>query len=215
MILIIVMLRRIRRPDHEMYHYLQTLTSIIMLSCVEVSHLRRIINVNAEPLNSHVRDRQEQVPSLRTDHKGIVSSYGLCANDAFACTSKCAAIYDKEDHASCFAMVARRPSHNESIDALIVAAKPLVRQLEEVRSAEAHGEHDHGRPRLRSTSSKRSISKSDLAVTFKEIVKEAQSQMAKLGELIRDARTRKTRTGDTRAADTRAANKTAGSLGAI
>jgi hypothetical protein len=80
-------------------------------------------------------------------------------------------------------MVARRPSHNESIDALIVAAKPLVRQLEEVRLAEAHGEHDHGRPRPRSTSSKRSISKSDLAATFKEIVKEAQAQMAKLREL--------------------------------
>jgi hypothetical protein len=64
-----------------------------------------------------------------------------------------------------------------------VAAKKLVRQLEEVRSAEAYDEHDHGRPRPRSTSSKRSISKSDLAATFKAIVKEAQAQLANLGEL--------------------------------
>jgi hypothetical protein len=80
-------------------------------------------------------------------------------------------------------MVARHPSDNESIDALIAAAKQLVRQLEEVSSAEAHDEHDHDRRRPRSTSSKRSISKSDLAVTFKAIVKEAQAQPAKLGEL--------------------------------
>jgi hypothetical protein len=82
-------------------------------------------------------------------------------------------------------MVARRPSEYESIDRAIAAAKQLVRQLEEVRSAEAHDEHEHehDRRRPRSTSSKRSISKSDLEATFRAIVKEAQAQLAKLGEL--------------------------------
>jgi hypothetical protein len=80
-------------------------------------------------------------------------------------------------------MVARHASDNESIDALIAAAKQLVRQLEEVSSAEAHNEHDYDRRRPRSTSSKRSSSKLDLAVTLKAIVKEAQAQPAKLGEL--------------------------------
>jgi hypothetical protein len=66
-------------------------------------------------LISHVSNRQEQVPKLRTDHKGTVSSYGLCANDAFT-------------------KVARRPSDYESIDTLTAAAKQLLRQLKEVKS---------------------------------------------------------------------------------
>jgi hypothetical protein len=72
-------------------------------------------------------------------------------------------------------MVARHPSEYGFIDTLIAAAKQLLRQLEEVKSAEAHDERAHGMPRPRSASSKRSISKSDLAATFKAIVKEAQT----------------------------------------
>jgi hypothetical protein len=80
-------------------------------------------------------------------------------------------------------MAARHPSDSESIDALLAAAKQLVRQLEEVKSAEAHHERAHSRPRPRNASSKQSICKSDLAATFKAIVKEAQAQLTKLGEL--------------------------------
>lgn len=80
-------------------------------------------------------------------------------------------------------MVARRSSEYKPIDTLIAAAKQLLRQLEEVKSAEAHDEHAHGRPRPRSTSSKRSTSRQDLAATFKAIVKEAQAKLAELGEL--------------------------------
>ncbi|CAI9635563.1 unnamed protein product, partial [Alternaria burnsii] len=80
-------------------------------------------------------------------------------------------------------MAARHPSDSESIDALLAAAKQLVRQLEEVKSAEAHHERAHSRPRPRNASSKQSICKSDLAATFKAIVKEAQVQLTKLGEL--------------------------------
>jgi hypothetical protein len=80
-------------------------------------------------------------------------------------------------------MAARRPFDDESIDALIAAAKQLVQQLEEVKSAEAHHERAHSRPRPTSASSKQSISKSDLAATFKVIVKEAQARLAKLGEV--------------------------------
>jgi hypothetical protein len=104
------------------------------------------------------------VPKLRTDHKGTVSSYGLCANDAFT-------------------KVARRPSDYESIDTLIAAAKQLLRQLEEVKSAEAHDERDHGRPTPRSASSKWSTSKSHLSAVLKAIAKEAQAQLANLEEL--------------------------------
>ncbi|CAN9217790.1 unnamed protein product [Alternaria alternata] len=80
-------------------------------------------------------------------------------------------------------MAARHPSDSESIDALLAAAKQLVRQLEEVKSAEAHHERAHSRPGPRSASSKQSICKSDLAAAFKAIVKEAQAQLTKLGEL--------------------------------
>ncbi|CAN9245675.1 unnamed protein product [Alternaria alternata] len=80
-------------------------------------------------------------------------------------------------------MAARHPSDSESIDALLAAAKQLVRQLEEVKSAEAHHERAHSRPRPRNASSKQSICKSDLAATFKAILKEAQAQLTKLGEL--------------------------------
>jgi hypothetical protein len=80
-------------------------------------------------------------------------------------------------------MAARRPSDNEPIDALLAAAKQLVRQLEEVKSAEAHHERAYSRPRPRSASSKQSICTSDLAATFKAIFKEAQAQLTKLGEL--------------------------------
>jgi hypothetical protein len=80
-------------------------------------------------------------------------------------------------------MAARHPSDSESIDALLAAAKQLVRQLEEVKSAEAHHERAHSRPRPRNASSKQSICKSDLAAAFKAIVKEAQAQLTKLGEL--------------------------------
>ncbi|CAN9185976.1 unnamed protein product [Alternaria alternata] len=80
-------------------------------------------------------------------------------------------------------MAARHPSDSESIDALLAAAKQLVRQLEEVKSAEAHYERAHSRPGPRSASSKQSICKSDLAAAFKAIVKEAQAQLTKLGEL--------------------------------
>jgi hypothetical protein len=78
-------------------------------------------------------------------------------------------------------MAARRPSDNESIDALIVAAKQLTQQLEEVKPPEAHDERDDSRPRPGSAFSKRSIPKPNLAANFKAIVKEAQ--LAKLGEL--------------------------------
>jgi hypothetical protein len=80
-------------------------------------------------------------------------------------------------------MVARRPSEYKSTDTLIAAAKQLLQRLEEVKSAEAHDERAHGRPRLRSTSSKRSTSRQDLAATLRAIVKEAQALLADLGEL--------------------------------
>ncbi|RMZ74108.1 transcription factor jumonji [Pyrenophora seminiperda CCB06] len=79
-------------------------------------------------------------------------------------------------------MTAQRPFENESIDALIEAAKRLLRQLEEVKSAGAHDKRAHGRPRPRRASSTQSISKSDLAATFKAIVEKARSELAKLGE---------------------------------
>ncbi|CAN9182107.1 unnamed protein product [Alternaria alternata] len=72
-------------------------------------------------------------------------------------------------------MAARCPSDT--------AAKQLVRQLEEVKSPEARHERAHSRPRPTSASSNQSICKSDLAATFKAIVKEAQAQLTKLGEL--------------------------------
>ena len=80
-------------------------------------------------------------------------------------------------------MAVRRPSDNEPIDALSATARQLVWQLEEVKSAEAHHERAHSRPRLRSAFSKQSICKSDLAATFKTITKEAQAQLIKLVEL--------------------------------
>jgi hypothetical protein len=130
---------------------------------------------------AHVSNRHEQMPSSRTDHNCTARSYGLCANDAFAW---CAALRDRtESHVCYFMMAARRPSDNEPIDALLAAARQLVWQLEEVKSAEAHHERAHSRPRPRSASSKQSICKSDLAATFKVIIKEAQAQLTKLGEL--------------------------------
>lgn len=80
-------------------------------------------------------------------------------------------------------MAARHPSDSESIDALLAAAKQAVWQLEEVKTVGAHRERAHSRPRPRSASSKQSICKSDLAATFKVIIKEAQAQLTKLGEL--------------------------------
>ena len=68
-------------------------------------------------------------------------------------------------------------------DGSATAARQLTWQLEEIESAEAHHERAHSRPRLRSASSKQSICKSDLAATFKAIIKEAQAQLTKLGEL--------------------------------
>jgi hypothetical protein len=59
-----------------------------MLSCAEVLHLRKVIEVTADPLISHVSRRQEQVPSLRTKHKGTGSFYGPCAHDAFVYVPK-------------------------------------------------------------------------------------------------------------------------------
>jgi hypothetical protein len=41
-------------------------------------------------------------------------------------TSQCAAVYNKENHASCFAIAARRLSNKESVNALIAAAKQLL-----------------------------------------------------------------------------------------
>ena len=61
--------------------------------------------------------------------------------------------------------------------------KQLIWQLEEIESAEAHHEHAHSRPRLRSASLKQLICKSDLAATFQTITKEAQAQLIKLVEL--------------------------------
>jgi hypothetical protein len=92
-------------------------------------------------------------------------------------------VWHIEFHTSCFAKAARRPSGYKFIDALIAAAKQLLWQLEEVKLANAHDKRAHGRPRPRSASSKRSIPKSDLAATFKAIVKEAQAQLAELGKL--------------------------------
>ncbi|KAI1559640.1 hypothetical protein PtrEW4_011637, partial [Pyrenophora tritici-repentis] len=63
------------------------------------------------------------------------------------------------------------------------AAKQLLQQLEEVKLARAHNERAHGQPRSRRTSLTHSISKSDLAATFKAIVEKARSELAKLGEL--------------------------------
>jgi hypothetical protein len=63
-------------------------TVVSMLSCAEVLHVRKAIAVTAHPLISHVSRWQEEVPSLRTEHKGIASSYGPCAHDAFACTKE-------------------------------------------------------------------------------------------------------------------------------
>jgi hypothetical protein len=77
----------------------------------------------------------------------------------------------------------RRPSDNEPIDALSATARQLVWQLEEVKSAEAHHERAHSRPRPRSASLKQSICKSNLTATFKTIIKEAQAQPIKLAEL--------------------------------
>jgi hypothetical protein len=135
----------------------------------------------ANRLVEHVSNRHEQMPSSRTDHNCTARSYGLCANDAFAW---CAALRHRtESHVCYFMMAARRPSDNEPIDALLAAARQLVWQLEEVKSAEAHHERAHSRPRPRSASSKQSICKSDLAATFKAIIKEAQAQLTKLGEL--------------------------------
>jgi hypothetical protein len=79
-------------------------------------------------------------------------------------------------------MVARRPSEFEIIDELLLATKQLLRRLEEVKAAEAHGERDHGRPRPRSASSNRTIFKLKLAAVYNAIVKEAEAQLAKLGE---------------------------------
>ncbi|EDU46075.1 conserved hypothetical protein [Pyrenophora tritici-repentis Pt-1C-BFP] len=56
-------------------------------------------------------------------------------------------------------------------------------QLEEVKLARAHNERAHGQPRSRRASLTHSISKSDLAATFKAIVEKARSELAKLGEL--------------------------------
>ncbi|CAG5174661.1 uncharacterized protein ALTATR162_LOCUS7834 [Alternaria atra] len=60
------------------------------------------------------------------------------------------------------------------------AAKQLLRQLEEVKSAEGHDERAHGRPRPRSTSSKRSTSKSDFLAKLKAIAKELDGHIANL-----------------------------------
>ncbi|KAK1907858.1 hypothetical protein P3342_006188 [Pyrenophora teres f. teres] len=63
------------------------------------------------------------------------------------------------------------------------AAKQLLQQLEEVKLARAHNERAHGQPRSRRASLTHSISKSDLAATFKAIVEKARSELAKLREL--------------------------------
>jgi hypothetical protein len=80
-------------------------------------------------------------------------------------------------------MAARRPSNNKPIDALLAAARQLVWQLEEVKTAEAYRERAYSRLRPRSASLKQLICKSDLAATFKVIIKEAQAQLTKLREL--------------------------------
>jgi hypothetical protein len=96
------------------------------------------------------------------------------------CLSNYVAVQNIRVHASCFAMVARHPSEYESTDTLIAAAKQLLRQLEEVKSAEGHDERAHGRPRPRSTSSKRSTSKSDFLAKLKAIAKELDGHIANL-----------------------------------
>jgi hypothetical protein len=144
----------VRCPEQELYSYSMT------------SEANRLV--------AHVRNRHEQMPSSRTDHNCPARSYGLCANDAFAW---CAALRHRtKSHVCCFMMAV-------PIDALSATARQLVWQLEEVKSAEAHHERAHSRPRPGSASSKQSICKSDLTATFKTIIEEAQAQLIKLVEL--------------------------------
>ena len=54
-----------------------------MMPCVEVPRSRTRV-MKADLLTSHMSNRQEEVPSLRTDHKGIVGACVPCAKVASA-----------------------------------------------------------------------------------------------------------------------------------
>jgi hypothetical protein len=113
-------------------------------------------------------------------------------------------------------MAARRPSDNEYIDALIVAAKQLPQQLEGVKPPEAHDERDDSRPRPRSASSKRILeavhSQTESCSKFQG---DCQRSATCKTRRARDARAGATQTSGTRTRHTRAGDTQAGGLGAL
>ena len=140
------------------------------------------------------------MPSLRTDHKGIVGSYDPCAKLSIARTyvNVRQDVERQVSHPARFAMVAQSPAKERNLDDVIADTEELLQEFKKLKAAdaaEAHDERDHGRfkeahgershsdPRPRSASSKRSSSIFVLLARYRKIVDELNARVAKLEEL--------------------------------